>query len=155
MKQHPKLSQVTGYQKNSTKQRMTSGLLLIAHFIQNVELEETLPLQFADDYILIANNSEYMARKIQEEYRQQGLEINTQTNSDPSNLAHTDHFTYLDTTGKDDVKIGRRVVGARKMIRCLNGIFWFQEIGKRKNITYAILSLKQVFYTRWKHKEYL
>lgn len=45
-------------------------------------------------------------------------------------------YTYLgvvfDKTGTDDREIKKRVTQARKIIHCLNSIFWTKEIGKRR-----------------------
>lgn len=113
-------------------------------------------LQFADDQVIMANDKEdieYMARKLQEEYRRWGLEINIDktkylpigtalSNIELENndtIASCNEYTYLgvvfDTTGKDDNEIRKRDVQARKTIGCLNGIFWSQEIGKQRKYT--------------------
>ncbi|CAG9841217.1 unnamed protein product [Diabrotica balteata] len=91
-----------------------------------------------------------MARKLQEEYRKWGLEINTQKTkylpigNELSNITlenneiimPCDHYTYLgivfDTTGKDDEEIKRRITQSRKTIGCLNSVLWSHEIGKRR-----------------------
>ena len=88
-------------------------------------------LQFADDQIIIANDKddiEYMTKKLQEEYKLWGLEINTQKTkylpigAEPSNIKigtdeieACDRYTYLgvefDTTGKNDSEIKKRISG--------------------------------------------
>lgn len=105
--------------------------------------------------MVIANDKddlEYMARKLQEEYRKWGLELNTQKTkylaigAEPTNIeldteeiATCSEYTYLgidfDTTGRDDTEIKKRITQARRTIGCLNGIFWSQEIGKKRKLT--------------------
>lgn len=109
-------------------------------------------LQFADDQVIIANDKDdlqYMARKLQEEYNNWGLEINTQKTkylpigAEPSSIqldidevASCNAYSYLgvefDTSGKDDREIQKRITQARRIIGCLNGILWSNEIGKQR-----------------------
>ena len=109
-------------------------------------------LQFADDQVIIANDRDdlqYMARKLQEEYRKWGLELNTDKTkylpigAEPVNIQlETDEigncswYTYLgvdfDTTGRDDREINKRITQARRATGCLNGVFWSHEIGKKR-----------------------
>jgi len=44
--------------------------------LYNLNVQYTL--QFADDQVIIANDKEYITRKLQEEYKLWGLEINTE-----------------------------------------------------------------------------
>ena len=110
-------------------------------------------LQFADDQIIIANDKddiEYMTKKLQEEYKLWGLEINTQKTkylpigAEPSNIKigtdeieACDRYTYLgvefDTTGKNDSEIKKRITHA--MISEKGG-----------NIIYTKVSLNQLYY---------
>lgn len=124
-------------------------------------------LQFADDQVLIANDKddlEYMTRKLQEEYEKWGLQLNTQKTKylpiaqekvnielEKEEIEACDEYTYLgvtfDITGKDDKEINKRITQARRIIGCLNGIFWSKEIGKhRKYNIYETLIKSSLLY---------
>ena len=134
-------------------------------------------LQFADDQVIIANDKEdleYMARRLQEEYRKWGLEINTQKTKylpigaeslnlelEIGKIKTCEEYTYLgvtfDSTGKDDKEINKRITQARRTIGCLNGIFWSEEIGKhRKFNIYDSLIKSSLLYgaETWRITEY-
>ena len=109
-------------------------------------------LQFADDQVIMASDKgdlEYMTRKLQEEYKRWGLEINTLKTKylpigaelsniqlDNEEIESCKEYTYLgvifDTTGKDDKEIKKRITQAKRTIGCLNGVFWSTEIGKKR-----------------------
>lgn len=110
-------------------------------------------LQFADDQVVIANDMEdmqYMMRKLTEEYSQWGLTVNlTKTRylcvgEEPNNLVldngqqipSCQEYVYLgvtfDSTGTDVKEIEKRIVQAKKVIGCLNGILWSKEITKKR-----------------------
>lgn len=111
-------------------------------------------LQFADDQVIMANDKddlEYMARKLREEYKQWGLEINlrktkylpigaelTNIQLENEEIEACSEYAYLgvvfDTTGKDDREIKKRITQAKRMIGCLNGVFWSTEIKKKLKI---------------------
>lgn len=124
-------------------------------------------LQFADDQVIIANDKddiEYMARKLKEEYKQWGLEINTQKTKylpigaelsnikiDTDEIEACSNYTYLgvefDTTGKDDREIKKRITHARRLIGCLNGVLWSSNIGKkRKHNIYETIIKSSLLY---------
>ena len=110
-------------------------------------------LQFADDQAIIANDKddmEYMVRKIIEEYAKWGLTVNTEKTKYLPIGANTENlildnnmeiracedYRYLGSIftgdGTDDREINNRVIQARRVIRCINGILWSTEITKNR-----------------------
>ncbi|XP_072392161.1 uncharacterized protein [Diabrotica undecimpunctata] len=106
-----------------------------------------------------------MARKLKEEYKQWGLEINVEktkylpigvvlSNIELENnkeITSCSEYTYLRVifyrTGKDDEEIKKRVTQARRTIGCLNEIRWSSEIGiKRKYNIYKTLIKSSLVY---------
>lgn len=86
-----------------------------------------------------------------------GADLSNLRLDDNEAITRTDQFTQLglifDTTGKDNVEIGRRVGGLRKMIRCLNGIFLILRNKQVKIVKHTILSLKVLFCTGQKYPQ--
>lgn len=111
-------------------------------------------LQFADDQVIMANDKddlEYMARKLQEEYEIWGLEMNTKKTEylpvgtqnatkimleNNQEVEVVSEYTYLgvkfDSSGSDNREIRHRINQAKKIIGCLNSIFWNTFIGKKR-----------------------
>lgn len=110
-------------------------------------------LQFADDQVVIANDKEdleYMMRKLIEEYNHWGLSVNIDktkylcigneaSNLDlenGQNISHCQSYVYLGVTfneaGTDSQDIDKRIVQAKKIIGCLNGILWSNNISKKR-----------------------
>lgn len=110
-------------------------------------------LQFADDQVVIANDKydmQYMMRKLIAEYAEWGLSVNIEKTqylcigTEPSTLdlengqeiSNCQNYVYLgvtfDDTGTDTKEIEKRIIQARKIITCLNSIFWSKEITKRR-----------------------
>lgn len=120
-----------------------------------IPLENTIvySLQFADDQAVIAGDKEdleYMARKLKETYSEWGLTMNIHKTkylnigSDIQNLQldnteeikACENYKYLgitfDKTGTDEKEIRTRIIQARKIIGCLNGILWNKHITKNR-----------------------
>ena len=108
-------------------------------------------LCFADDQIVIAQDHEdlsYMTRKLIEEYKKWGLEINIDKTKSmciggtPQNIiledgkviGHCDHYKYLGVNitqdGRLDAAIKNRNIQGRRAISMMNGILWDQTISK-------------------------
>ncbi|XP_044749542.1 uncharacterized protein LOC123310188 [Coccinella septempunctata] len=108
-------------------------------------------LCFADDQILIAQDQDdlnYMTRKLVEEYKKWGLEVNVKktesmciggtpqniTLEDGTQISHCTEYRYLGMKlthdGTLDAAIKDRNVQGRKAISMMNGILWDQSISK-------------------------
>lgn len=109
-------------------------------------------LQFADDQLILAQDIEdieYITRKLIEEYKKWGLQVNKNKtkymvigdiNQDLTleegmgTIKHTEAYKYLGVTitqeGKQDKEINARINAGKYTIGALNGILWDQQIRK-------------------------
>ncbi|XP_030767351.1 uncharacterized protein LOC115891091 [Sitophilus oryzae] len=108
-----------------------------------IDNECLFTLQFADDQIIVANDKDdmqYMLRKLIEEYGEWGLTVNIaktkylcigaqEGNLNLDNgqeIKQCQEYEYLgitfDNTGTDGREIEKRIINAKKIIGCLNGI---------------------------------
>lgn len=108
-------------------------------------------LCFADDQVVIAQDRDdlnYMTRKLVEEYKKWGLEVNvgkTECMSigttaqhidleDGKKIKHCEEYKYLGMkitqNGTLDATIKERNIQGRKSISMMNGILWDQTISK-------------------------
>lgn len=112
-------------------------------------------LQFADDQAVLAGDKEdleYMTRKLKETLEEWGLDMNINKTKylpigseiDPLKLNNAEEiaacaeYTYLGTifdhTGTDEKDIRHRITQTRKVIGCLNGILWNNNITRRRKL---------------------
>lgn len=105
------------------------------------------------DQIIVANDKDdmqYMLRKLIEEYGEWGLTVNIaktkylcvgaqegNLNLDNGHeIIQCQEYEYLgitfDNTGTDGREIEKRIINAKKIIGCLNGILWSKSITKRR-----------------------
>ncbi|XP_030760238.1 uncharacterized protein LOC115885465, partial [Sitophilus oryzae] len=106
-----------------------------------IDNECLFTLQFADDQIIVANDKDdmqYMLRKLIEEYGEY-LCIGTQEGNlnldNGHEIIQCQEYEYMaitfDNTGTDGREIEKRIINAKKIIGCLNGILWSKSIIKR------------------------
>jgi Reverse transcriptase (RNA-dependent DNA polymerase) len=109
---------------------------------------------FADDQVVIAQNSydlEFMIRRLYTEYEKWGLHVNLKKTeflvvnseernfeiliNDGSTIVQVEEFKYLgavvDKNGIDEREIKHRLQEAKKIIDCLNSLWWDRNIFKK------------------------
>ena len=111
-------------------------------------------LHFADDQVVIAQDAydlEYMIKRLYQEYSNWGLSVSLRkteylvTNSDSLfqvlinddvAIKQVDSFKYLgatiDRNGLGTKEIEARIVQSKKIIGCLNSLWWDKNISKKK-----------------------
>jgi len=134
-------------------------------------------LSFADDQLLITqdyDDMEYMTRKLTEEYRKGGLDINIEKTKymciggehrdlkiqNDQIIKHCDSYKYLGMTitsdGNMDTAIDERNTQGRKAISLLNSILWDQNISnnnKHKIYNTIVKSITTYSCEVWSLKE--
>lgn len=112
-------------------------------------------LSFADDQVVIAQDSydlEFMLNRLHEEYERWGLKIsfkkteflvcvvNSETNfelllNDEVQLSQVEQFKYLGVNinkrGLEQQEVKIRIQNAKRVIGCLNSVWWDRHISKR------------------------
>ncbi|XP_030757801.1 uncharacterized protein LOC115883584 [Sitophilus oryzae] len=112
-----------------------------------------ISLSFADDQVVIAQDSydlEFMLNRLHEEYERWGLKIsfkkteflvvNSETNfelllNDEVQLSQIEQIKYLGVNinkrGLEQQEVKIRIQNAKRVIECLNSVWWDRQVSKR------------------------